>query len=136
MLELPRCGLALLQASRAWSAEREWNLTRRIEDQLRPRDWQGDNATYANQRDYNHNTPDFDLDYWGGDVAGAFDIWTAKASYEVLEGNGVRGFTTPLATTGANTSVTGPLGVMAIAASIGLAAWLRRRPTPARIPED
>ena len=29
----------------------------------------------------------------------AFDIWTGKVSYEVLEGNGLRGFTTPLATT-------------------------------------
>jgi hypothetical protein len=32
-------------------------------------------------------------------VAATFDIWTVKASYESLEGNGTRGFTTPLATT-------------------------------------
>jgi len=57
------------------------------------------NATYANQRDYHHNTTPYSLDYWGADVAGTFDIWTAKASYESLEGNGTRGFTTPLATT-------------------------------------
>ena len=57
------------------------------------------NATYARQSDYRHNTPDYSLDYWGGDVAATFDIWTVKASYESLEGNGVRGFTTPLATT-------------------------------------
>jgi len=57
------------------------------------------NATYANQRDYRHNTTDYSLDYWGADVAGTFDIYTAKVSYEELEGNGTRGFTTPLATT-------------------------------------
>jgi hypothetical protein len=57
------------------------------------------NATYANQRDYRGNTADYSLDYWGGDVAATFDIWTVKASYESLEGNGTRGFTTPLATT-------------------------------------
>ena len=57
------------------------------------------NATYANQRDYNHNTPAYSLDYWGADLAGTFDIYTAKVSYESLEGNGTRGFTTPLATT-------------------------------------
>jgi len=57
------------------------------------------NATWANQRDYRHNTADYSLDYWGGDVAGTFDIYTAKVSYESLEGNGTRGFTTPLATT-------------------------------------
>jgi hypothetical protein len=57
------------------------------------------NGTYANQRDYRSNTPDYSLDYWGVDVAGTFDIYTAKVSYESLEGNGTRGFTTPLATT-------------------------------------
>jgi hypothetical protein len=57
------------------------------------------NATYAQQSEYNGNTADYDLDYWGADLAGTFDIWTAKASYELLEGNGTRGFTTPLATT-------------------------------------
>ena len=57
------------------------------------------NATYANQSDYHKGTPSFDLDYYSADVAGTFDIYTAKLTYEVLEGNGVRGFTTPLATT-------------------------------------
>ena len=57
------------------------------------------NATYAQQSDYRHNTASYDLDYWGADLAGTFDIWTAKVSYESLEGNGTRGFTTPLATT-------------------------------------
>jgi hypothetical protein len=57
------------------------------------------NATFARQSDYRRNTPAYDLDYWGGDVAATYDIWTIKASYESLEGNGTRGFTTPLATT-------------------------------------
>ncbi len=56
------------------------------------------NATYARQSEYNGNTAAFDLDYLGGDIAGTFDIYTAKLSYESLEGNGTRGFTTPLAT--------------------------------------
>jgi hypothetical protein len=57
------------------------------------------NATWARQSDYHHATSKYDLDYWGADVAGTFDIYTAKVSYESLEGNGTRGFTTPLATT-------------------------------------
>jgi hypothetical protein len=57
------------------------------------------NATYANQQEYRGGTPPFELDYWSADVAGTFDIWTAKLTYEVLEGTGTRGFTTPLATT-------------------------------------
>lgn len=56
------------------------------------------NATWANQGEYRGNTPNYSLDYLGGDVAATFDIWTAKASYETLEGSGTRGFTTPLAT--------------------------------------
>ncbi|MBU4434187.1 MAG: alginate export family protein [Alphaproteobacteria bacterium] len=56
------------------------------------------NATYARQSDYRGNTANFDLDYIGGDVAATFDIYTIKAGYESLEGNGTRGFTTPLAT--------------------------------------
>ena len=56
-------------------------------------------ATWARQSDYRHNTPAYDLNFWQVDAAATFDIWTAKADYEVLEGNGTRGFTTPLATT-------------------------------------
>lgn len=57
------------------------------------------NATYANQGEYNGATAPYSLDYYGFDVAGTFDIYTAKVSWESLEGNGARGFTTPLATT-------------------------------------
>lgn len=56
------------------------------------------NATLARQSDYNGATAAFDLDYVGGDLAGTFDIYTVRLSYESLEGNGARGFTTPLAT--------------------------------------
>lgn len=56
------------------------------------------NATYAVQSDYHGNTPAYDLDYWAVDLAGTFDIYTAKVAFESLEGNGTRGFTTPLAT--------------------------------------
>ncbi|MBP7816254.1 MAG: alginate export family protein [Phenylobacterium sp.] len=56
------------------------------------------NATYAVQSEYRGNTAAFDLDYVAADVAGTFDIYTVKLAYEALEGNGTRGFTTPLAT--------------------------------------
>ena len=56
-------------------------------------------ATWARQSDYRNTPAPYDLDYWQVDAAGTFDIWTAKLDYEVLEGNGTRGFTTPLATT-------------------------------------
>ena len=57
------------------------------------------NATYAKQSEYRSNTAPYNLAYWGGDVTGLFDIYSLKLSYESLEGNGTRGFTTPLATT-------------------------------------
>jgi hypothetical protein len=56
-------------------------------------------ATYARQSDYRQNTAPFNLDYYSASLAGTFDIYTAKVAYESLEGNGARGFTTPLATT-------------------------------------
>lgn len=56
-------------------------------------------ATYAQQSDYRSNTPAYDLDYIGASVAGTFDVYTVRLGYESLEGNGTRGFTTPLATT-------------------------------------
>lgn len=57
------------------------------------------NATWARQTDWRHASAAYRLDYLGADLAATRDIWTAKASYEWLEGNGARGFTTPLATT-------------------------------------
>jgi hypothetical protein len=58
------------------------------------------NAAYADQRDYRRGSlPGFNLGYYEGDVAATYAIYTAKVGYEVLDGNGARGFTTPLATT-------------------------------------
>jgi hypothetical protein len=57
------------------------------------------NATWATQGEYRGNTAPYDLDYIGLDLAGTFVVYTVKLSWESLEGNGVRGFTTPLATT-------------------------------------
>jgi hypothetical protein len=55
-------------------------------------------ATYAHETNAGANPGRFGLDYAGADVAGTFDIYTLKASYEQLDGDGVRGFATPLAT--------------------------------------
>jgi hypothetical protein len=58
------------------------------------------NGTYADQTGYHSgSTPHFDLGYYDVDAAAIYGPLTGKAGYEVLEGNGVRGFTTPLATT-------------------------------------
>lgn len=56
-------------------------------------------ATFANQKDYKNNPGHFSLDYYEADVAGTYDIWTGKVAYEQLQGDGTRGFFTPLATT-------------------------------------
>jgi hypothetical protein len=57
-------------------------------------------ATYADQRNYHSGaTPHFDLGYYDVNLAAAWKMLTGKVDYEVLEGNGVRGFTTPLGTT-------------------------------------
>jgi hypothetical protein len=46
-----------------------------------------------------HNTPGYALDYYAASLTGTYDIFSARLGYESLEGDGVRGFTTPLATT-------------------------------------
>jgi hypothetical protein len=56
-------------------------------------------ATAANEKDYDNNPANFSLDYYQADLAGTYDIWTARVAYEQLEGDGVRGFFTPLGTT-------------------------------------
>jgi hypothetical protein len=55
-------------------------------------------AAYARQTDYRNNPGDFRLDYWMGEVAATWDIATLKVNYEQLDGDGRRGFATPLAT--------------------------------------
>ncbi|MET0294728.1 MAG: alginate export family protein [Phenylobacterium sp.] len=55
-------------------------------------------ASYANQEDYGNNPASFNLDYWAAELAGTSGAVTVKGAYESLEGNGRRGFQTPLAT--------------------------------------
>jgi hypothetical protein len=56
-------------------------------------------ATYAHQSDYANAPAPFDLDFYAADLSATYDIGTLRLDYEQLNGNGVRGFTTPLATT-------------------------------------
>ena len=57
-------------------------------------------ATYAEQKNYRSgSTPRFDLPYWDANLAATWRMLTGKVDYEVLDGDGARGFTTPLATT-------------------------------------
>ncbi len=55
-------------------------------------------ASYAHQSDYADNPGDVGLDYAAVDLAGTYGVVTLKGSYEMLEGDGTRGFATPLAT--------------------------------------
>jgi len=55
-------------------------------------------ASYATQTDYADNPLNFDLDYFAGEISATFKQYTLGVGTEQLEGNGVKGFTTPLAT--------------------------------------
>ena len=55
-------------------------------------------AAYAQQTDYADNPLNFDLDYIAGELTGTFRQFSAGVGIEVLQGNGAKGFTTPLAT--------------------------------------
>jgi hypothetical protein len=55
-------------------------------------------ASYAHQSDYRNNPARFSLDYWQADLAASCGMVTGKLAYEQLDGNGHRGFATPLAT--------------------------------------
>jgi hypothetical protein len=55
-------------------------------------------ASYANQADYADNPLDFRLDYLFGEVVATFKQFSLGYGLERMEGNGVKGFTTPLAT--------------------------------------
>lgn len=52
----------------------------------------------ATQSDYRGNSAGFDLGYQSAELAVRRDRWTVTAGGERLEGNGARGFSTPLAT--------------------------------------
>lgn len=55
-------------------------------------------TSYATQNERGDNPITFDLDYYMGEVTGTFGRYSLGAGLEVLEGDGVKGFTTPLAT--------------------------------------
>lgn len=55
-------------------------------------------ASFASQNDYQYNPFDFSLDYYLAEITGSFRNFSIAAGQEVMEGNGVVGFATPLAT--------------------------------------
>ncbi len=55
-------------------------------------------GSYASQTDHKNNPLNFSDDYYLVDLSGVYRQFTGGAGYEVLGGNGVKGFTTPLAT--------------------------------------
>jgi hypothetical protein len=55
-------------------------------------------ASYAHQTEYGSNPGEFGLDYAAAELAGTYKAVTLKGAYEQLEGDGARGFATPLAT--------------------------------------
>jgi hypothetical protein len=55
-------------------------------------------ASYATQRETASNPLSFDLDYYLGEINAAHGPYCLGAGIEVLEGDGAKGFTTPLAT--------------------------------------
>jgi hypothetical protein len=55
-------------------------------------------ASYATQKDYDNNPLNYSTDYYLVDVAAAYQQFSAGAGYEVMGGDGIKGFTTPLAT--------------------------------------
>jgi len=55
-------------------------------------------ASYATQQEAGRNPLSFELDYYLGELNAACGSYSIGAGIEILEGNGARGFTTPLAT--------------------------------------
>jgi hypothetical protein len=55
-------------------------------------------ARWARQREYGSSVLDYDLDYASADVAAVFGQFAARIGFEQMEGDGARGFATPLAT--------------------------------------
>lgn len=55
-------------------------------------------ASWATQAEYGDNPLEFSNDYYLAELTGTFRQYSLGAGYEVLQGNGTKGFTTPLAT--------------------------------------
>jgi hypothetical protein len=55
-------------------------------------------ASWATQSDRGSNALDYNNDYWLAELTGSFRQYSLGAGYELLEGDGAKGFATPLAT--------------------------------------
>jgi len=55
-------------------------------------------ASYAQQKDYADNPLSFDLDYYFGELSLGYKQISGVVGIEILDGNGTKGFATPLAT--------------------------------------
>jgi hypothetical protein len=55
-------------------------------------------ASYAKQKDYDNNPLNYAADFYMAELMGTYQQFSGGAGYEVMSGNGVKGFTTPLAT--------------------------------------
>jgi hypothetical protein len=55
-------------------------------------------ASWATQSDWGDNTLNFSNDYYLAELTGTIRQYSLGVGYEVLQGDGVKGFTTPLAT--------------------------------------
>jgi hypothetical protein len=55
-------------------------------------------ASYATQKAYAHNPLSYSDDYYAAELTGSFRQYSLGGGIEMLEGNGVKGFSTPLAT--------------------------------------
>jgi len=55
-------------------------------------------VSWAQQTERANNPLDFSQDFYTAEVTGTFRQYSLGVGYEVMEGNGVRGFSTPLAT--------------------------------------
>jgi hypothetical protein len=54
--------------------------------------------SYAQQTERTNNPLNFTQDFYAAEVTGTFRQYSVGVGYEYMEGNGVRGFSTPLAT--------------------------------------
>lgn len=54
-------------------------------------------VSYATQEDYGRNPLDYSVDYYLGELTASLKNFSAGIGLEVLEGNGAKGFATPLA---------------------------------------
>jgi hypothetical protein len=55
-------------------------------------------ASYAKQKDYTGNPLRYDEDSFAAELIGTLREWSLGGGFELLEGDGVKGFATPLAT--------------------------------------